>query len=97
VTADQLVYAIESIGGSVVVNGEKLKIKAPDELVEAVRAQRDAVLSFLRQRGSFEMPSIRCQVHGLHNDWWVKDLPLGPNDLMHTELICSTCEEEGKQ
>jgi hypothetical protein len=52
-TAIELVEAIESAGGTLVLHGNKIRIRVPEDaavLIDSLRAQRAGVVAVLRQR-----------------------------------------------
>lgn len=63
--AQELIEQIETMGGSLELAGDRLRCKLPeevaDELIDELRLQRQAVLSFLRQRRGFHC--VRCGTH----------------------------------
>lgn len=58
-TASELIAAIEACGGTLTLHGDKIRCTVPDDsgdLIDSVRAQRDAVFRVLQRRGGSGLP-----------------------------------------
>ena len=56
--AQELVEAIESIGGTLTLHGDKIRCRVPEDgsdLIDSLRTQREGVLHVLRRRDN-ELP-----------------------------------------
>jgi len=64
-TALDLVRVIEAKGGTLTLRGDKIRWSVPEDiadLLEEVRAQRDAVIEVLRQREARQFVCEKCGV-----------------------------------
>lgn len=77
--ADELVKAIEAVGGRLVLNGENIQIAIPEDtdagdLIDQLREQKPEVVQLLRQRSGIPWPGYHnnqpfvCKRCGLHFD-----------------------------
>lgn len=65
--AERVVERIEGVGGMLAVNGERIRVRLPEDsahLLEELRAHKDEVLSLLRRRE--EIPSMPPGIRLLH-------------------------------
>jgi hypothetical protein len=65
--AGSVVERIEGAGGTLAVNGERIRVRLPEDaahLVEELRAHKVEVLSLLRERGEILVPPARIIVVG---------------------------------
>ena len=102
-TPTELLTRIEACGGTLILRGDKIRYRIPAEaadLVQEIRAQRDAVIEVLRRR-QVGFCCDRCGAHfdtGIGRDWHVfnscQDVPRPPARL--TPLpSCPTCGSYG--
>jgi hypothetical protein len=65
--AGSVVERIEGAGGTLAVNGKRIRVRLPEDvahLVEELRAHKVEVLSLLRKRGEILVPPARIIVVG---------------------------------
>ena len=90
-TALDLVRVIEARGGTLTLRGDKIRWSVPEDiadLLEDVRAQRDAVIEVLRQREARQFVCDKC---GVRFDTSVGRAWHEANDCAKGGLVCQSC------
>jgi hypothetical protein len=83
-TADQLIREIESLGGTLTLNGDRIRCELTDEakvLVPELQRIRDEVYRVLLER---DHPAV-CPVHGAGATWW---------NLADVTAVCGRCHPD---